>query len=75
MYRFYLNIAGLTISKKFKMSTDKKNTKENHLMIWDELKWVPSEKQLAQFIHLQELLKEWNKKSNLTRLVLSLIHI
>ena len=38
-------------------------------MIWNELEWVPSEKQLAQFIHLQELLKEWNKKTNLTRLV------
>ena len=38
-------------------------------MIWDELKWVPSENQLAQFIRLQELLKEWNKKINLTRLV------
>ena len=38
-------------------------------MIWNELKWVPSEKQLAQFIHLQKLLKEWNKKTNLTRLV------
>ncbi len=51
------------------MSTDKKNKKGNHFMIWNELKWVPSEKQLAQFIQLQELLKEWNKKSNLTRLV------
>ncbi len=51
------------------MSTDKNNKKENHLMIWNELKWVPSEKQLAQFIHLQELLKEWNKKTNLSRLV------
>jgi len=51
------------------MSTDKNNKKANHLMIWNELKWVPSEKQLAQFIHLQELLKEWNKRSNLTRLV------
>ena len=51
------------------MSTDKNNKKANHLMIWNELKWVPSEKQLAQFIHLQELLKEWNKKTNLTRLV------
>ena len=38
-------------------------------MIWNELKWVPSEKQIAQFIHLQELLKEWNKKTNLTRLI------
>ena len=51
------------------MSTDKNNKKANHLMIWNELKWMPSEKQLAQFIHLQELLKEWNKKTNLTRLV------
>ena len=51
------------------MSTDKKNRTASHLMIWNELKWVPSEKQLAQFIHLQELLKEWNKKTNLTRLV------
>ncbi len=51
------------------MSTDKKNITTNHLMIWNELKWVPSDKQLAQFIHLQELLKEWNKKINLTRLV------
>ena len=51
------------------MSTDKKNRTASHLMIWNELKWVPSEKQLAQFIHMQELLKEWNKKTNLTRLV------
>ena len=51
------------------MSIDKNNKKENHLMIWKELKWMPSKRQLAQFIHLQELLKEWNKKSNLTRLV------
>ena len=51
------------------MSTDKNTRKENHLMIWHELKWAPNEKQLAQFIHLQELLKEWNKKTNLTRLV------
>ena len=41
----------------------------NNLIIWNELKWVPTEAQLAQFIHLQELLKEWNKKTNLTRLV------
>ena len=50
------------------MSTGK-NIKANHLMIWNALKWVPSEKQFAQFIHLQYLLKEWNKKTNLTRLV------
>ena len=51
------------------MSTNKNNTKANHLMIWNEIKWVPSQKQLAQFTHLQELLQEWNKKTNLTRLV------
>ena len=51
------------------MSTNKNNKKANHLMIWNELKWVPNEQQLAQFFHLQELLKEWNKKTNLTRLV------
>ena len=38
-------------------------------MIWDEIKWEPAKQQLAQFIKLQELLREWNKKTNLTRLV------
>ena len=51
------------------MSTDKNNKNATHPMVWNELKWLPSKKQLAQFIHLQELLKEWNKKTNLTRLV------
>ena len=51
------------------MSTNKNNKQANNLKIWNELKWIPTEKQLAQFIHLQDLLKEWNKKSNLTRLV------
>ena len=51
------------------MSTDKNKKKANHFKVWNELKWVPSEKQLAQVIHLQELLKELNKKCNLTRLV------
>ncbi len=51
------------------MSTNKNNKKATHLKIWNELKWVPSEKQLTQFIHLQKLLKEWNQKTNLTRLV------
>ncbi len=51
------------------MSTDKNNNKANHLMIWNKLKWVPSKRQLTQFIHLQEFIKEWNKKINLTRLV------
>ena len=51
------------------MSTDTTTKKVSQLMIWNTLKWMPSEQQLAQFIHLQELLKEWNKKCNLTRLV------
>ena len=51
------------------MSSDTNNKKLNHHFIWNELDWVPSERQLAQFIHLQEFLKVWNKKSNLTRLV------
>ena len=51
------------------MSIDKNDKKENHLMLWNELKWMPSKKQLDQFIHLQELLKEWNERMNLTRLV------
>ena len=51
------------------MSADTNNKKATHPMVWNELKWLPSQKQLAQFIHLQELLKEWNKKTNLTRLV------
>jgi len=51
------------------MSTDKNHKKLSHLMIWDEIKWIPTEKQLAQFIQLQEFLKEWNKRTNLTRLV------
>ena len=51
------------------MSTDKKNKHSSHLMIWDKLKWVPNEEQLSQFIELQKFLKEWNKKTNLTRLV------
>ncbi len=51
------------------MPANKKNKKANHLTIWNELQWMPSEKQLAQFIHFQELLKEWNKKTNLTRLI------
>ena len=51
------------------MSAHKKNKKINYHIIWNELKWVPNQKQFAQFVHLQELLKEWNKKSNLTRLI------
>ena len=51
------------------MPTDKNYQNANNLKIWNELNWLPSKKQLAQFIHFQKLLKEWNKKTNLTRLV------
>ena len=51
------------------MSTDKNNKESNHFIVWDEIEWEPTKKQFAQFTQLQELLKEWNKKSNLTRLV------
>ncbi|MGB1001026.1 MAG: 16S rRNA (guanine(527)-N(7))-methyltransferase RsmG [Prochlorococcaceae cyanobacterium] len=36
---------------------------------WDQLTWQPSSDQLQQFNRLQELLREWNGKVNLTRLV------
>ena len=51
------------------MSTNKNNAKLSHLNVWNELKWEPTNKQLSQFMQLQELLREWNKKINLTRLV------
>jgi len=51
------------------MSTDKNNQNSSYFMIWNELKWEPNKKQLAQFVQLQEFLREWNKKTNLTRLV------
>ena len=34
--------------------------------VWTKLQWKPSTEQFKQFITLQELLKEWNKKVNLT---------
>ena len=51
------------------MSSDKNTKKWDQFKIWDELKWEPTKKQLTQFIQLQELLRVWNKKTNLTRLV------
>jgi len=36
---------------------------------WKQLQWEPSLKQLNQFIELQELIRNWNKKVNLTRLI------
>ena len=51
------------------MSTDKNNKKSHHLTIWNNLKWKPTAKQVSQFTELQELLREWNSKINLTRLI------
>mgnify|MGYP001389829604 CR=1 FL=1 len=51
------------------MTTEKNNKKSSQFLIWNELKWEPTKEQLDQFIQLQELLREWNKKTNLTRLI------
>ena len=51
------------------MSSDKNKQKSSHFIIWNELKWEPTKKQLAQFTQLQEFLKQWNNKTNLTRLI------
>ncbi len=51
------------------MSTDKNNKNSSHFIKWDELIWEPNKKQVAQLIQLQALLREWNTKTNLTRLV------
>ena len=51
------------------MSIDQNNKKSNHFMIWNEIKWEPTQTQLAQFTQFQKLLREWNSKTNLTRLV------
>ena len=69
MYRFYLNIPNLTISKKIQMTNNKNRSNPSNLTIWSELKWEPTKKQLSQFIHLKDLLQEWNNKTNLTRLI------
>ena len=51
------------------MSTDKNNHNLCHFTIWNKLEWEPTKTQLAQFIKLQDLLREGNKKTNLTRLI------
>ena len=51
------------------MSSDTNNKKSNQFIIWKELKWEPTQKQLDQFTQLQEFLSKWNKITNLTRLV------
>ena len=51
------------------MSTEKSKKESTQFMIWNELKWEPTKKQLVQFVQLQEFLRERNKKTNLTRLV------
>ncbi len=39
------------------------------LSIYETLKWRPTKNQIKQFIRLQVLLEEWNKSTNLTRLI------
>ena len=51
------------------MSTYQNNQKSNHFIIWNHLEREPSKKQLDQLSQLQKLLREWNKRINLTRLV------
>ena len=51
------------------MSIEKNNKNSSHFLAWNKIKWDPTKQQLAQFIQVQELLREWNKKINLTRLV------
>ncbi len=51
------------------MSIEKNNQNSSHFLAWNKIKWDPTKQQLAQFIQVQELLREWNKKINLTRLV------
>jgi 16S rRNA (guanine527-N7)-methyltransferase len=37
--------------------------------LWQELGWQPQPRQLQQLCHLQQLLRTWNQRLNLTRLV------
>ncbi|MED5562571.1 MAG: 16S rRNA (guanine(527)-N(7))-methyltransferase RsmG, partial [Cyanobacteriota bacterium] len=37
--------------------------------LWNALGWHPSSEQLEQMIALQALLRQWNARVNLTRLV------
>ena len=39
------------------------------LSIWNGIKWHPTKNQIEKFIQLQFLLEEWNKTTNLTRLI------
>ena len=51
------------------MTINRNNSNSVHFSIWNEIKWKPTKKQLDQFSQLQVLLQQWNKKTNLTRLV------
>ena len=51
------------------MSTDKNIKDPDLCKTWNKINWEPSKEQLVQFIQLQDLLRKWNKKSNLTRLI------
>ena len=51
------------------MFTDKSNKRPSYFKIWNTIKWQPTNKQLTQFLQLQKLLREWNQRTNLTRLI------
>jgi 16S rRNA (guanine527-N7)-methyltransferase len=42
---------------------------DDRAALWRRLGWIPSSEQLSCFAHLQELLRSWNGRVNLTRLV------
>ncbi|WP_415398867.1 16S rRNA (guanine(527)-N(7))-methyltransferase RsmG [Synechococcus sp. W4D4] len=37
--------------------------------LWEALHWRPSDEQLQRFVQLQDVLRDWNSRVNLTRLV------
>ena len=51
------------------MPVNRSNKKSSQFIIWEMLQWEPNDSQLAQFIELQKLIREWNKIINLTRLI------
>ena len=51
------------------MPTDQNIKDLSHFKTWNQIKWKPSKAQLDQFTQLQKLLREWNKRTNITRLI------
>tara|TARA_B100000700_G_scaffold330676_1_gene458241 strand:- start:3635 stop:4372 length:738 start_codon:yes stop_codon:yes gene_type:complete len=50
------------------MSIDTQFSKPKSLL-WEHLQWVPEADQIEKFVKLQNLLREWNQKINLTKLI------